>query len=712
MKITQLRLRRFKRFADYNAAFAPGLTVVRGPNGAGKTTLLEAVFEGLFGGPARPEDAARLRPWGEDRLGEVTMDLDVDGGRWLLRRDLEAGTILLQRADGGERVEAPRDVHRRLLDWLGLASEGAYRTAAFVGHADLARITDDRRLLATHLSRVLSGAGIERLQEALQVLGERRTHLTAALQGPRSAPHRIADLRAQQAALRQRDERLQRHHLELDELVQRAAAVERELEARAALLREIRRAADLRERQEALASEEAGLREQLTRVEEQLRRLAELDEALAAFSSHQEALVAGLFQARRQYLQVQQQLAAARDQAAREERALERLATAHHAVRQLGPKGWTLATAGAIGVAAGAGIVTILQHWLGWIVLAAGGGVTVVGMRYRGRIIEASADYRQQEQRVLELRRRVGELQEQLAHAEAAVTTRLQAMGSASLEDVERRFSSYMDQLREREELRAALRTVWGPDPRTVLEHRLQALADELASLRAALEEIPRTARGPAADQDEIEQQVRQLTAELHELRERRARLEAAAEELRDRGDEVAHLEEEIATLEARAARDRQALQVTDLALRMLDAARSLSVYPARRLLERRASEYLATATGGVHTRITLDERTLRPLVGSSAGGWREAADLGQGTADQLYFCLRLALLDVMAGDRRPPLFLDEPFAHLDETRRAAMLPLLVAAARERQVVLSTAWPHFDAVADRIILLEHAPAPA
>jgi uncharacterized protein YhaN len=64
------------------------------------------------------------------------------------------------------------------------------------------------------------------------------------------------------------------------------------------------------------------------------------------------------------------------------------------------------------------------------------------------------------------------------------------------------------------------------------------------------------------------------------------------------------------------------------------------------------------------------------------------------------------ALLDVIAGDRRPPLFLDEPFAHLDDARRQTMTALLSVAAKDRQVVLFTCWPHYDAVADRVITLE------
>jgi uncharacterized protein YhaN len=199
------------------------------------------------------------------------------------------------------------------------------------------------------------------------------------------------------------------------------------------------------------------------------------------------------------------------------------------------------------------------------------------------------------------------------------------------------------------------------------------------------------------------------LATEVQELREKRARLEGVLEELRERGDEAARLEEEIASLEIRAARTRQSLEILDLTSRMLEEARTLSVYPARELLERRAGEYLGQATDGAYNRVALDERALRPQVWVPAvGTWKDAAELSQATSDQLYLCLRLALLDVITADRKPPLFLDEPFAHLDDKRRVAMLSLLATAAKDRQVVLFTCWPDYDKVAERVVVLDRA----
>lgn len=711
MKVTQLRLRRFKRFADWQTVLAPGLTVIRGPNEAGKTTVMEAVFEGLFGSSGG-EAPARLRSWGEQRLGEITIELQTSGGRYLLRKDLEAGTVLLQSEDGRDRLETQRDVQRRLLEWIGLVSETAYRATAFVAQADIARVSEDRRMLSAHLSRILSGSGVESVQQALQWLNERRTRAAGDSTGGKGTSDRVAELRAQQTTLRQREERAQRHRIEFRGVLQRLEAVERVAAEENELARVSRWAAELQQREKALVEEEATTREHLSRTEGLLGRLNKLESDLAEFSSQQEALIADLFHARRQYLQLESSLATAREQAEREERALEHLATRHQRTRRRGSLGWTLAGSGAIGIIGGVLIILLLPHLVGWFLLAGGAVVTLVGMRLAGRISEAGGDYRTQEQRVLDLRNRFEAMKRQLADADVTVSARLQAVGGLSMDDVERRFSAYMDLLKQREEVRGSLRLVRENDPKTTLESRLREIGEELTSVRTTIATLPKGARrAQAAGGEQLERQAKELSSELQELREKRARLEGVLDELRDRGDEGPRIEEEIASLQAEAARTKHALEVLDLTARMLEEARAQSVYPARELLERRSGEYLAKATGGAYGRVSLDERTLRPQVWVAlAGAWKDAADLSQATSDQLYFCLRLALLDVITGDRRPPVFLDEPFAHLDADRRTAMLEVLKTAAKDRQVILFTCWPEYDAIAERVIVLNQARA--
>ena len=69
----------------------------------------------------------------------------------------------------------------------------------------------------------------------------------------------------------------------------------------------------------------------------------------------------------------------------------------------------------------------------------------------------------------------------------------------------------------------------------------------------------------------------------------------------------------------------------------------------------------------------------------------REAPLLSQGTADQLYLAVRLAICDlVLPPEKQAPLVLDDALASFDDARCAAALRYLKETAGERQILLFT----------------------
>ena len=71
------------------------------------------------------------------------------------------------------------------------------------------------------------------------------------------------------------------------------------------------------------------------------------------------------------------------------------------------------------------------------------------------------------------------------------------------------------------------------------------------------------------------------------------------------------------------------------------------------------------------------EENNLRPSL------WRS-----DGTVDQLYLALRLAVAEALMGNA--PLVLDDALARFDDTRAALALDILKQQAEERQVLLFT----------------------
>ena len=71
---------------------------------------------------------------------------------------------------------------------------------------------------------------------------------------------------------------------------------------------------------------------------------------------------------------------------------------------------------------------------------------------------------------------------------------------------------------------------------------------------------------------------------------------------------------------------------------------------------------------------------------------------LSKGTQDQLYFSLRLALVDLLFPDANPPIFMDDPFVKFDPHRKQAAIRLCREIANRKQVFLFTCSSDYDQV--------------
>ncbi len=92
--------------------------------------------------------------------------------------------------------------------------------------------------------------------------------------------------------------------------------------------------------------------------------------------------------------------------------------------------------------------------------------------------------------------------------------------------------------------------------------------------------------------------------------------------------------------------------------------------------------------TGGKYSRFDLEEGFLARCAEGEAYPLLSASQLSTGTADQLYLALRLALCELVLGEQKPPLILDDSLIMFDDERCEAALRLLKEIAQSRQVIL------------------------
>jgi len=111
--------------------------------------------------------------------------------------------------------------------------------------------------------------------------------------------------------------------------------------------------------------------------------------------------------------------------------------------------------------------------------------------------------------------------------------------------------------------------------------------------------------------------------------------------------------------------------------------------------MQQAASEFFSRMTAGAYLavnlvdgwpqRITAVDRTERQV---------DVDKLSRGTADQLYFSLRLALASALSGRTFLPMILDDPFVNFDADRfEEAVATILELARLGRQIIYLTHSP-------------------
>lgn len=219
----------------------------------------------------------------------------------------------------------------------------------------------------------------------------------------------------------------------------------------------------------------------------------------------------------------------------------------------------------------------------------------------------------------------------------------------------------------------------------------LEAAADEADRRAAELVERlgapldPRTGAPPdlEAHLAAARQQLMEASSEADAMR---GNLAARREALPD----VAAAEEEVA-----AARDElqrvQALAATlDTTLGLLRAAEERVHRSLAPVLAASIARWLPSVSGGAYEEVSVDPANLSVRVKEAASGkWREARLLSEGTREQIYLLLRVAMAEhLVTNGEIAPLLLDEVTVQSDPERKRQLLEMLHSLSEARQVIL------------------------
>lgn len=701
LRLVRLRVEGFGRLRDFSfqPASHPG-SIVLAPNEAGKSTLASAIVRGLFGFRDKEGEAARS-PWGGGPF-RVQQEWVLGGRtRCVIARNFETQSVVvewhqLDEATGQTSIEdrwegqpnpRGRSVDREryeteLRRLLGFASPEVFLQTAYVGPGGLTV-----RPIETELLRLLSGSERADFRAAMEALEAGYYRLT---QADITDPSRIAKQKPRELealAVNRRDTvrrqaeakraRVTRDQLETELATNRSrlAEIDTERESRAAVETAILRLREIRQ-------EEERAQRRRDELETAIGRITDWEAGVREKTKELQPLVGYL----RQEADFATQLGDLRRLAKERDRALEELRAAQREtspqarqLKFLGGAGGAVLIGGVVGMLAGGpiglfGAVTVA----GLLVLSAYGW----SVRYRrAKIHELEQSERTIKTRAgrLEARRRA------IAEATSLDPDAVDIDVERERYDRAQRLKSELDGMQQ---ARAALgdHQAFDQERREIGEKTLDVLGLER---RKILQEHP-FLDGDEQLEPRFAAERRLLEDERSELVERELKLRRELADLPLVPDDPRELEARVQELDEAAQRVAIERDAHRLAYTTLATCRDEFVTIMTGRLEGRIGELFGQLTDGRYSGVTIDPRSFEVTVAGIEKVAVPAGSLSRGARDQLYFAMRVVVVEIMAADRALPLILDDPFLHFDDRRLARVERMLERVGVTHQIILLT----------------------
>ncbi len=184
--------------------------------------------------------------------------------------------------------------------------------------------------------------------------------------------------------------------------------------------------------------------------------------------------------------------------------------------------------------------------------------------------------------------------------------------------------------------------------------------------------------------EEETRRLLEETQAEQQRLQNRLGQYQGRMEALGDRKT----LREQLCQVEQRIRKLEEMYEAASLALETLDKARQELQRKFAPRISSRAGELLSHMTAGRYEHMTLREDLSLLVGGKEETTLREILWRSDGTMDQLYLALRLAVAEALAPEA--PLVLDDALVRFDDVRLKSAMEILQETARQKQVILFT----------------------
>ncbi len=697
MIIKSVRVERFKCLFQFEAALGPGLVVVHGPNESGKTSLLSALIDAFFTKPgSRSRDMKQKKTWQQDAYPGVVLEIEVEDQGAVLKKDFAEKSVEIKTPE--KTITSPEAAQEWIKQKLGCPTQEFFLATACVREDSV----ELPRIDAGKSSSKESKEIIERLQAMLtgapggspgQVMKRLRDQYDQIRRGPTASRPGAGPVHVLRGELEEARNRLHRIRELMSARDLAAAELEKNSSRQKALAEELStlKTAIANHRlflQSAEAEREtADKLDRLIKAEGHLKRVQKLEKEIESYQGYHE--LEGPVDRLKELAELSENM----------ERRMSELSFEKYELKERTPSASVvlMVLSGVLALAGGLAAAFTRSAWPFVAGLAAGLPVFASGLVIRRR--SASREKQRREEVDAQISRHESSMKE----VESETNGLLKRFNRVSVEDCLSAFQDYRSALEEISQMRERAIELAGTDDAAELSGMISRLSVELRSIKERMSELEpfrlEDSRSLASMENEKMRKVQELERLERSRMESEARMSAASF---DPG-ELASLEEEEAELSERLEYWESRMRVFEKAMSVLEQATAAVMKKAGKAVEEEIAPMISAVTEGRYQRVRAGVDLHMEVFAERIQEWIPEHQLSLATREQLHFAARLALVRLITDDKRPPLILDDPFAHYDEQRLEKVMEVAKQAARTNQVILFSPTDRYNAFADKVI---------
>jgi len=708
MWLKRLELKNFKRLVDFQAQFSPGINVVKGPlNEMGKSTLLDGIIVALFNNPkSTAKELKDYVSWGSTMQCETSLEFEDKGNRYLLEKDFDKGTVRLIDGNTREELDTFKEISKKMAELLGTNSDRLFLCSSCIRQAQVSEISSGKKEISESLEEIVSGGKESTLaSQVIQKLDDKISEMRKGLDRPAKIDGSLKSLK-RQLENRSREytdienevSRVEAQKIELVEVNKQLAQVKEQYENAKALLEKNKQRKEIEASMENLKQKYDEVDKLLGKINVLSAKSEEAKRALGSIEGLEDEQCVSEFRSRLNSIQIRRRdIENSLDKLQKEVTEAGEKLNKRKSLKFLSLKR-SVVIAAIISIGGIVGALIGLLYLLSLIIL--GMAFLAASMWARSVLAPKRTEISEWTERIQRMNKTLGELSEDEKNA-------LTEARCSTIDEYNKKERDFNYWLNEQRNLQNQLMGMLAGGTVEAIEEQKREIARDLEGKQAKLtEDLIETHLSPEK-YIELERKVQSLEATRNELEDRKRDSMAVIKAVKHDAEEQVRLEEELESLQEALKHEERKVKVYALAREFVSRARTEILSSTEEALEKEIQRYLAVFTNGKYKQVRrVNKEALEFWVYSDEkGDWAKPEDLSGGVIDEFYLAFRLALAELIFGDKKPPLILDDPFVNFDSVRLANTLNFFKTLASDYQVIIFTLSDLYDKVADNIIPL-------